>query len=71
MDLDFAVVCPLVRHRPPLIQFLFIGSRFCFTLLSDPASRRRPCASLSLLPYQDVKRAFTSKLSIMLGTQSA
>jgi hypothetical protein len=37
-------------------------------LLSDPASRRRPCASLSLHLHQVVKRTFTFKLSIMLGT---
>ena len=56
--------------RPTLtleIRFLYIGSRFCSTLLSDPASRRRPCASLSLLLYQDVKRTLTSQLSTMLG----
>ena len=52
-----------------LIRFLFIGSRFCSTLLSDPASRRRPCASLSLLLHQDVKRTFTSQLLNMLGTR--
>src|SRR5208282_1612174 len=50
------------------IRFLFIGSRLCSTLLSDPASRRRPCASLSLHLHQVVKRTFTSKLSNMLGT---
>ncbi|MEA2259832.1 MAG: hypothetical protein QOJ51_2657 [Acidobacteriaceae bacterium] len=37
-------------------------SRLCSTLPSDPASRRRPCASLSLLLHQDVKRTSTSKL---------
>src|SRR5262249_26765519 len=52
-----------------LIRFLFIGSRFCSTLLSDPASRRRPCASLSLHLHQVLKRTFTSQLSNMLGTQ--
>src|SRR5262249_60245322 len=36
------------EHRLPLIQFLFIGSRVCYTLLSDLASRLGPCASLSL-----------------------
>ena len=51
------------------IRFLFIGSRLCSTLLSDPASQRRPCASLSLLLHQDGKRTFTSKLFNMLGTQ--
>jgi hypothetical protein len=50
MVVDFAIACPLVRRRRPHIRFLFIGSRLCSTLPSDPASRRRPCASLSLLP---------------------
>ena len=51
MDTDFAVMCPLVRHRMPQIQFLYIGSRLCSALLSGPASRRvlfHPCASLTL-----------------------
>src|ERR1017187_1421321 len=52
-----------------VIRFLFIGSRLCSTLLSDPASRRRPCSLLSLHLHQVVKRTSTSKLSIMLGTQ--
>src|SRR5215813_2416765 len=58
------------EHRLPLIQFLFIGSRVCSTLPSDLASRLGPCASLSLHVHHVVKRTFTSKLSIMLGTQS-
>jgi len=62
MDMDFAVTCPLVQRRMPHIRFLSIGSRLCSTLLSDPASRRNPCASLSLLLHQDVKRTFTSKM---------
>src|ERR1039458_9129044 len=53
-----------------VIRFLFIGSRLCSTLLSYPASRRRPCALLSLHLHQVVKRTSTSKLSIMLGTQA-
>ena len=36
----------------PHIRFLFIDSRFCSTLLSDPASRRRPCVSLTLHLHQ-------------------
>jgi hypothetical protein len=39
MDTDFAVMCPLVQHRIPQIQFLYIGSRFCFALSSDFTSR--------------------------------
>ena len=62
MDKDFTVACQFVRHRMPHIRFLFIGPRLCSTLLSDPASRRRPGASLSLLLHQDVKRTFTSKM---------
>src|SRR4029077_19973611 len=66
--MNFVVTNQLVRPRMPLIRFLFIGPYVCSTLLSDPASRRRPCASLSLHLHQVVKRAFTFELSSMLGT---
>jgi len=72
MDMGFAVICPLARHRRPRIRFLFIGSLLCSTLLSGPASRRvlfHPCASLWLHLHQVVKGTFTLKLSGMLGTQ--
>ncbi len=46
MERDFANPCSLVRHGLPRIWFLSIGPRLCSTLPSDPASRRRPCASL-------------------------
>src|SRR6202451_3666371 len=71
MDMGFAIICPLARHRRPPIPFLFISSRLCSTLLSGPASRRvlfHPCASLSLHLHLVVKRTCTSKLSNMLGT---
>src|SRR5262252_9065566 len=68
MDMDFMGASPLVRHRMPRIWFLYIGSYVCSTLLSDPASRRRPGASLSLHLHQVVKRTFTFELSNMLGT---
>src|SRR5206468_9120654 len=71
MDMGFAVMCPLVRHRMPQIRFLYIGSYVCSTLLSDPASRRRPCASLLLHLHQVVEGTFTPKLSNMLGTRKA
>ena len=70
MDMGFAIICPLARHRMPQIRFLYIGSYVCSTLLSDPASRRRRCASLSLHLHQVVKGTFTPKLSNMLGTRS-
>ena len=52
-DMDFVTISSLVRPVLPLIRFLFVESRLCFTLPSDPASRRRPCASLTLLLRQD------------------
>ena len=52
MVVDFAITCSLVRPGRPRIRFLSIGPRFCSTLLSDPASRRRPCASLTLRHHQ-------------------
>jgi hypothetical protein len=39
LEMDFAIEGPLVRYRLPHIRFLFIGSRLCSTLPSDPASR--------------------------------
>ncbi len=68
MDMDFAVTCQLVPRRMPHVRFLSIGSRLCSTLPSGPASRRRPCASLSLLLHQDLKGTSTPQLSFMLGT---
>ena len=70
MDMGFAVIRLLTRHRMPQIRFLYIGSCVCSTLLSDLASRRRRCASLSLHLHQVVKRTFTTKLSNMLGTHN-
>ena len=69
MDGDFAVTCPLVRPGLPRIRFLSVRSRFWSTLLSDAASRRRPCASLALHLHQVVQGTCTPKLSNMLGTQ--
>ena len=68
MDMGFAVIGQLARHRMPQIRFLYIGSYVCSTLLSDPPSPKRPCASLSLHLHQVVKRTFTFELSNMLGT---
>jgi hypothetical protein len=68
MDMGFAIICSLARHRMPQIRFLYIGSCVCSTLLSDSASRRRPCASLLLLLLQVVEGTFTPELSNMLGT---
>jgi hypothetical protein len=69
MELSFAVSGPLARHRRPQIQFLSTASRVCTTLLSDIASRRDLCVSLSLHLHQVVKRTFTSKRLNRLGIQ--
>ena len=52
MVMDFAVIGPLVQAGRPRIWFLFVRSWFCSTLPSDLASRRRPCASLTLHHHQ-------------------
>src|SRR5438093_13138699 len=36
MDMGFAIMCSLARHRRPHIRFLFIGSRLCSTLFQAP-----------------------------------
>ena len=69
MVVGFAVSCQFARRRRPHIRFLFIGSRLCSTLPSDPTSRRRPCASLALRRHQAGQRTSTSKLPSMLGTR--
>src|SRR5271156_1201658 len=70
MDVGFAAFSTLPQVAVCLfIRFLFIGSRLRSTLLSDPDSRRRRCASLSLLLHQDVKKTSASKLSNRLGTR--
>jgi hypothetical protein len=46
MDMGFAIICPLARHRMPQIRCLYIGSYVCSALPSDPPSPERPCASL-------------------------
>ena len=71
MDMDFATSCPLVRPRLPHIQFLFVGSRLCFTLPSDSPSRFCPCALLVLHLHQVAQGTFTPKLSDMSDTQDA
>jgi hypothetical protein len=42
MDVGFAILCSLVRHRRPQIEFLSIGSRVCSALLSDLHLAVRP-----------------------------
>ena len=46
MAMDFVVGSPLVRPQQPLIRFLFVKPQLRSALPPDPASRRRPCASL-------------------------
>ena len=50
MDMGFAIIGELARHRRPSIRFLFIGSRVCSALPSDPTSRSAPLRLSSCLP---------------------
>ena len=69
MDMGLAVIGPLARLGMPPIQFLFVGSRLCSTLLSDTPSRDRcPCASLRLHLHQVGEGTFTPKLMNMPST---
>ena len=67
MVMDFAIISSLVRPGRPHIWFLFVRSWFCYTLPSDPASRRRPCVSLALHHHQVGQGTCTPKLLRMLG----
>ena len=69
MDMGLSVSCPLARLGMPRIQFLFVGSRLCSTLLSDPLSRMCPCVSLRLHLHQVGEGTFTPKLVNMPSTQ--
>src|ERR1700692_1094866 len=68
MDMGFAAHCQLAREYWPRIRFLSIGSRLCSTLPSDPASRRRPCASLILRSIKLDRGLAPPSCSSMLGT---
>src|SRR5262249_16143212 len=62
----------LHAHPLPLPSssgFCSSARAFAPRFFQNPASRRSPCASLSLHFHQAVKRTFTSRLSNMLGTQ--
>src|SRR3954447_2960166 len=52
MTVDFAITCSLVRPGRARYPALVHRGAACSTLLSDPASRRRPCASLILRRHQ-------------------
>ena len=52
MNMDFAKPGLLVQRWCLISGFLFIDSRFCSALLSDPPSPERPCASLTLHLHQ-------------------
>ncbi|EFO3183204.1 hypothetical protein ED715_26240 [Escherichia coli] len=68
MVMAFAILCLLRQPGRPRIGFLFVRSWICFTLPSDPASRRRPCASLVLRHHQAGQGTFTPELLNMPGT---
>src|SRR3990172_7589910 len=67
--MDFAVKRPLVRRQMPLSGFCSSGRDCRSPLLSDLASRRRPCGSLALHLHQVARGTCTPRLSNMLGTR--
>ena len=70
MDMDLSVLRPLARLGMPCIQFLFVGSRLCSTLLSDTPSRNKcPCVLLRLHLHQVGEGTFTPKLANMPSTR--
>jgi hypothetical protein len=69
--LGFRDFLPVRPAKPARIRFLFVESLFCSTLPSDPASRRRPCASRVLHLYQVAQGSFTPRTPDMPGTQDA
>src|SRR5256886_9823375 len=57
MELGFAVICPLARHRRPQIQFLSIGSRVCSTLRSEEhTSELQSQSNLGCRPLLEKKK---------------
>ena len=66
--LDFSLLCSLIRLYSLDIKFLFIESRFCYSLSPLLASRRIACVSLMVGWYVPPWRTFTAKLSAILGT---
>jgi len=69
MDMGLSVISPLARLGMPPIQFLFVGSRLCSTLLSDtPLRDWCPCASLRLHLHQVGEGTSTPKLVNMPST---
>lgn len=69
MVMAFAISCLLRQPGRPYIGFLFVRSWICSTLPSDPASRRRPCASPVLRHHQAGQGTFIPELLNMPGTQ--
>ena len=55
-SMGFSILCWVAPGTGPRTTFLFVGSRVCSGLPSDPASRRRPCPSLM------VRDALTSSI---------
>jgi len=48
-SVGFSILCWVAPGTGPSTTFLFVGSRVCSGLPSDPASRRRPCPSLMVI----------------------
>src|SRR3954447_3343684 len=54
----FELRCVLAQRAVPPMRFVFLGSRLCLRLPSDPALRRRPCLQLTV-PVTKVRRGLS------------
>jgi hypothetical protein len=68
MDMDFAVVGPLVRPKLPHPVLVHQAATVVPRCFQTPPRDGRPCASPALHLHQVVRRTFTSRLSNMLNT---
>ena len=48
-SMGFSILCWVAPGTGPRTTFLFVGSRVCSRLPSNPASRRRTCPSLMVI----------------------
>src|SRR3954454_21748598 len=54
----FELRCVLAQRAVPPMRFVFLGSRLCLRLPSDPGLRRRPCLQLTV-PVTKVRRGLS------------
>src|SRR5260370_41775748 len=61
MTSGFDLFCVLAQRAVPSMRFVFLGSRFCLRLPSNPVSPQRSCRSANGSGHHGPQRTFTSK----------